>query len=74
MAQTRRHTREFKKRQCEYCTLADKRELRMGRPLYCGYKKDTGKDPDIRNGHCVPRIVDKKRRGESGDNTDNDEA
>lgn len=55
MAKTKKHTRSFKERQCAYCKLADKRELRKGRPNYCGYKNDTGKDPDISNGHCLQR-------------------
>lgn len=60
MAKTKKHTRDFKERQCAYCKLADKRELRKGRSNYCGYKKKTEKDPDIQNGHCANRVPDKK--------------
>jgi len=56
VAKTKRHTRDFRERQCDHCQLADKRELRKGRSNYCGYKKEHGKDPDIRNGHCMPRV------------------
>lgn len=56
MGKTKKHTRPFKERQCESCELADRRELRKGRPNYCGYKEKQGKDPDVRNGHCVHRV------------------
>lgn len=62
MAKTKKRTREFKERQCGQCQSADKRELRKGRPDYCGYKNQTGKDPDIRNGHCVERLPPKKEQ------------
>lgn len=61
MGKTKKQTLDFKVRQCQYCKLADKRELRKRRPNYCLYKKETGKDPDIRNGHCTQLIATKPR-------------
>lgn len=61
MAKTKRLTLEFKKSQCNHCDRSDKRELRKGRPNFCGYKNDTGMDTDIRNGHCVQLVPTSKK-------------
>ena len=53
MSKTNTRNRDFKKRQCAFCQLADQREMRMGRPHYCGYIIKNKKEPEIRNGHCV---------------------
>lgn len=62
MAKTKKKTRSFRERQCAHCQLADERKIRMNRPNFCGYTIDTGKDPDIRNGHCIPKVPTKTKR------------
>ncbi len=62
MAKTKKHTLEFKEKVCGHCSLADTRELRKGRPNYCGYKNETGRDPDIKNGHCAEMKPKNRKR------------
>ncbi len=64
MPKTKRKTRTFRERQCAHCQLADEREMRMNRPNFCGYMAKTGKDPDIRNGHCLSRVQTKGKKKE----------
>lgn len=59
MALNKRHTRSFKRNECEHCELADKRALRQGRK-HCRVELKTGRRPDIRNGHCTQRKDDRK--------------
>ncbi len=66
MAKTKKKTLEFKKTQCQFCALANKAKIRQGRSDFCDYKNNTGKDPDIRNGHCEPfKPTGRKKREKS---------
>jgi len=74
MPKTKRKTRTFREKMCANCGLADKREMRMNRPNFCSYTIETGKEPDIRNGHCTQIVPAKSKRGkkadENGDSTE----
>ncbi len=61
MSKTNTRNREFKDKQCAFCQRVDKREMRMGRPHYCGYIVENKKEPGIRNGHCLQMV--RKERG-----------
>jgi len=62
MSKSNKRNREFKDRQCAYCPLADRRAMRQGRPDYCKFIEETGEQPEIRNGHCVPMAEAKKKK------------
>jgi len=70
MSKMNKRTLEFKKRFCARCQLADQRELRLGRPHYCGYIVEKKKEPEIRNGHCTQfKPVKPKRRNKTESTT-----
>lgn len=62
MGKRAKKNRTFKDKNCSHCGLANKKELRQGRPNYCGYIVENGKEPTMRNGHCVPMEPIKKER------------
>ncbi len=62
MSKINKRNRTFKDQFCAHCELADRKEMRQGRPHYCSHTKKTGKEPEMRNGHCVPMLPIKKSR------------
>lgn len=62
MGKRAKKNRTFKDTNCIHCELADKKELRQGRHNFCGYTVETGKEPTMRNGHCVPMEPIKRAR------------